>query len=70
MNKELDKKNLVHLLDHWIEHNEQHVTSFNDWISKIEEAGFKDVAEEIKAASKSMETCTMYLNKAKEKIDE
>lgn len=40
--KDLDK--LKHLLQHWIEHNNDHVKTYEEWASKSEELGQKDLA--------------------------
>ncbi|MBI5098130.1 MAG: hypothetical protein HZB30_02690 [Nitrospirae bacterium] len=39
---ELEK--LKHLLEHWIEHNEAHVKTYSEWVSKTESLGEKDLA--------------------------
>jgi rubrerythrin len=39
---ELEK--LKHLLEHWIDHNEAHVKTYSEWVSKAESLGEKDLA--------------------------
>ena len=39
---ELEK--LKHLLEHWIEHNEAHVKTYSEWVSKAESLGKKELA--------------------------
>ena len=39
---ELEK--LKHLLEHWIEHNEAHVKTYSEWVSKAEALGEKELA--------------------------
>jgi hypothetical protein len=47
-----DIKKFEHLLLHWIEHNKSHEESYLKWIQRAEDAGRKDVAQEVR---KSME---------------
>ncbi|WP_440952694.1 hypothetical protein [Methanococcoides sp. FTZ1] len=68
MVEELDEGKLEHLLEHWIEHNESHSKSFNDWIIKLDAAGFGEVAEYIRTAAVKMDECTEYLKQAKEVV--
>ncbi len=68
MTDTLDEDKLEHLLGHWIEHNESHSRSFNDWAENLEAAGFDDVAERIRKASASMDESTAHLRQAKEPI--
>ncbi|NPE29117.1 hypothetical protein HNV12_14360 [Methanococcoides sp. SA1] len=68
MVEELDEGKLEHLLEHWIEHSESHSKSFNDWISKLEAAGFKEVADNIRTAATKMDECTGYLKQAKDVV--
>ncbi len=39
---ELEK--LKHLLEHWMEHNEAHVKTYEEWASKVETLGEKKLA--------------------------
>lgn len=53
-----DMIKLKHLLEHWIEHNEEHVNTYRDWAGKALQAGKPELAEvlrEIAAQTKSME---------------
>ncbi|UGV40792.1 hypothetical protein J7W08_00090 [Methanococcoides orientis] len=68
MVEELDEGKLEHLLGHWIEHNESHSKSFNDWIVKLEAAGFEEVAGHIRTAATKMDECTEHLKQAKEVV--
>ncbi|AEH60590.1 hypothetical protein Mzhil_0724 [Methanosalsum zhilinae DSM 4017] len=67
--EEITKEKLLHLIEHWIEHNDNHVQNFDSWTEKIELSGFEGVAEEIRMASKNMEKCTMHLKKAKSRLE-
>jgi len=54
---ELEK--LRHLLEHWMEHNDAHVTTYSEWAGKAESLGRKDVAEllrQITADSRKLNT--------------
>jgi len=55
-------------MEHWIEHNESHVKSFNEWGRKIGEAGYDEVAEKILEAARKMEECTQKLQQAKDSL--
>ncbi len=55
-------------MEHWIEHNESHLKSFNEWSKKIEEAGYEDVAAKILEAASKMEECNQKLQQAKDSI--
>lgn len=53
---ELEK--LKHLLEHWIEHNDAHVKSYNEWADKAEAIGEKVLSEilrDIATESKRLE---------------
>ncbi|WP_292469735.1 hypothetical protein [Methanolobus sp.] len=65
---ELDKPKLEHLIGHWIEHNDSHSTSFSEWAVKIETAGYKEIAEDIKMAAAKMDECSELLKKAQVKL--
>jgi len=43
---ELEK--LKHLLEHWTEHNEDHVKTYNEWAQKAESLGKKELSEILK----------------------
>lgn len=45
-----DISKFEHLLTHWIEHNTSHEESYLNWIRRAEDAGRKDVADEIRQA--------------------
>ena len=43
---ELDK--LKHLLEHWLEHNEAHVKTYNEWAIRLGESAKAEKAESLK----------------------
>ena len=40
---EIDK--LKHLLKHWLDHNDAHIDTYNEWASKAESLGEKELSE-------------------------
>jgi hypothetical protein len=63
----LDKHDALHLLEHWIEHNESHSRSFRERAAQIE-AISKDAASDINQAADLMDQCTQRLKKAKDNL--
>jgi hypothetical protein len=63
----LDKHDAIHLLEHWIEHNESHSRSFRERAMQIE-AISKDAASDINQAADLMDQCTQRLKKAKDNL--
>ncbi len=55
-------------MEHWIEHNETHLRSFNEWSRKIREAGYEETALKILEAAGKMEECNQKLQQAKDSI--
>lgn len=39
------------LLTHWIEHNESHIKSYQEWVGKLKESGLREVAQKIENAA-------------------
>ncbi|WP_321428658.1 hypothetical protein [uncultured Methanolobus sp.] len=66
---ELDKAKLEHLIGHWIEHNDSHSKSFNEWADKIEAAGYPELAGDIRKAAIKMDECSGLLGTAREKLE-
>jgi len=63
---ELEK--LKHLLEHWIEHNEAHVKTYNEWAVKVKSLGENELAgilEQIADESRKLE---ILFNQAIQKI--
>jgi DNA repair ATPase RecN len=63
MEKDLSKESVKHLLDHWIEHNESHSTSFRERATQIAKVSEK-AAQDIRGAAELMDQCTEMLKKA------
>ncbi len=55
---------ITKLLEHWIEHNEEHVKRFRDVAEEASNAGLQDVAEYIKLAAEKGDEVTTHLKKA------
>jgi len=68
MSEELNPSSVLTMLGHWIEHNEKHSESFNEWALKLKDAGYTTVGEEIILAAKNMDQSTKCLRKAREEI--
>jgi hypothetical protein len=49
------------LLPHWIEHNEEHAASFQEWAGKARETGLETVARQIEEAVERMAACNEAL---------
>ena len=45
------------LLPHWIEHNEEHVASFERWVVRARELGQEKTAQRIEEAVERMAAC-------------
>ena len=63
---ELEK--LKHLLKHWIEHNDAHVKTFNEWASKVEDLGERDLSHIIKQIANDSKKLDELFKKAMEMI--
>lgn len=68
MSEKLDNKKLSHLIDHWVEHNESHVSSFREWAERAKKDGFLEASEDILEAAKKVEEANDLLTKAKDGI--
>ncbi|MBP2030303.1 rubrerythrin [Methanohalophilus levihalophilus] len=66
MTEEISRDKIQHLLGHWIEHNQSHNESFEQWAERLKEADFSEVADAILEASEKMEECTSLLEKARD----
>jgi hypothetical protein len=55
---------IEHLLSHWIEHNLSHEEGYLKWIQRAEDAGRKDVAEELRGALKLSQKMSRRFEKA------
>jgi len=53
-----EKSRLKIILDHWVEHNEEHSREFKEWAEKAKQMGEKEVAAEILQAVGHMDKVT------------
>ena len=67
MENEISKDSVKRLLNHWIEHNESHSTSFRDRAAQIAKVS-ELAASDIEAAAKLMDQCTEMLKKAQKDL--
>jgi hypothetical protein len=63
MVQELSKEPLKTMLNHWIEHNESHSTSFRERAAQVARVSEK-AAKDINQAAELMDQCTEMLKKA------
>ncbi|TRO56508.1 hypothetical protein E2P71_01890 [Candidatus Bathyarchaeota archaeon] len=63
-----EKLRLEKLIEHWIEHNDEHGNRFIDEANKAERLGFMEAAEEMKNAAKASRSVSDHLWKAFERI--
>ena len=63
-----DRLRLVKLIEHWIEHNDQHRVRYEESAKEALEMGLSEVAEELKLASEAGERVSVRLRIALEKI--
>ncbi len=62
-----DMVKLKHLLEHWIEHNEEHERTYKDWAGKALAAGnpeLGDILRRIATETKNMEKLFLEARKA------
>ena len=68
MTDELTPDKISDLIEHWIEHNNSHIKSFNTWADTIEHADFNKTAMNIISAAKKIDESNEYLKKALKEI--
>ena len=64
MTNELTLNKITNLIEHWIEHNNSHIESFNSWAGKIEQADFAQSAKNITLAAQKMNESNEHLKRA------
>ena len=60
------REKLKILLDHWIEHNDEHIKEYSEWINKLKREGFTFVAKQIEAGALYLLKANDCFSKAKE----
>ena len=63
-----DKEKLGKLLEHWINHNEEHADTYLGWSKKANAEELKDVAEILKEASNSTLSLNALFREALKKL--
>ena len=63
-----EKTRLKKLIEHWIEHNDEHTSRFEEKAKEANKLGLSDVAENLKAAAQSGAEVSEYLSKAYESL--
>lgn len=62
MDKDLEKAKT--LVTHWIHHNSEHKTDFEEWAKKLDNLGAEKTSVEIYNAAKMMDKVNEHLTKA------
>jgi rubrerythrin len=63
--KMTDLERLKHLLEHWAEHNEEHVNTYTEWAKKAEASGNKELSEILREIAESTKKMEGLFEKAK-----
>ncbi|MBE8539291.1 hypothetical protein [Geoglobus acetivorans] len=63
----MEIEKLKHLLQHWIDHNNEHVSKYLEWAEKIEDE-YPDVSQKIKESIEFFESGNLKLKEAFELI--
>ena len=61
---------LVKLVEHWIEHNDEHGNRFSEEAEKAESMGLKKAAQEMRKAAEASKDVTATLKKALKLLEE
>jgi hypothetical protein len=59
---------LLHLLDHWIEHNEAHAQTYREWAEKATAEGLSAAAEHIEEAVRAVGQANEALRRAERAV--
>lgn len=63
-----DMAKLKHLLEHWAEHNEEHVKTYLEWAEKAEALGDKELYEILKEIAENTKRIEGLFEKAKKMV--
>lgn len=58
-----DLGKLRHLIEHWSEHNEEHVKTYLEWAARAEELGSPDMAEVLRRIAAETEKLSELFKK-------
>ena len=59
-----EKKRLVTVLEHWVEHNESHLEDYRKWGESASRLGLESVGSEIEAAASKLAQSNDHLRRA------
>ncbi len=59
---------LLHLLTHWVEHNEAHLNTYREWAARAEGEGLETAAAGLKEAIQSVEAANRSLRRAAQEL--
>jgi hypothetical protein len=68
MSMEEDRAKLMHLMDHWVEHNRSHEASYAEWAGRAREMGDGAVADLIIGAVERMKEADDLLLEALDEL--
>jgi hypothetical protein len=63
-----DLEKLKHLLEHWVEHNEAHVKTYDEWAQKAEILGEKELSAVLRQITDESKKLQGLFQKAIESI--
>jgi len=64
-----DLEKLKHLLDHWTEHNEEHVNTYLEWAEKAKVSGDKELSKVLDEIAEDTKKLNGLFEKAKKMIE-
>jgi len=64
-----ERAKLKTLLNHWIEHNKEHIQEFRDWAGKAKEIGETEACKEMLQAAQEMDKASKFLSQALERLE-
>ena len=56
------------LMPYWIRHNSDHIEHYKGWLKKLEDAGYNDIAEDIKKVIQYSEEMNKCIESAIKKL--
>ncbi len=59
---------LGHLIEHWMEHNEEHAKTYRLWAEKAKALGREDVSETLAVIADETEKLNSFFGKARAQI--
>jgi len=59
---------LLHLLGHWIEHNEAHLQTYRDWADQASMGGLVEAARELEGAIRATESVNESMRRAQKTL--